>query len=776
MKQLFSRYPDRALVLVLLLVAVGLMSPYLLQPTAIMWPRSELGTDLLTYRWPSVYYLQEAVRETGRIPLWQTSVMGGLPLIGNPALRIYYPPQLVLSLLPLPIPFLFALLNTLHFWLAGLGGYGLARGMLRVNRLAALVSAIALMLTPRLSSNVTGDLSHAQGLMLVPLCLFLVWITLDRRSWRWSIAAGISLSFLYLLNLQFALYSAWFIAVYVVCWLVWSLRDGVFNWRWLVGEAGLLALMGAVALGLSAFQLFPFITYLPYQVRDAMTLENANHLALPLPFLINAIAPTAQKFPEWELYVGLLPWMLLSLAFLHQRKRETYFWTGVLVFAVLFSLGSITPLYTLIFQFAPGFRFLRVAPRMWYFAAIAAALLSGLAVDYLMQGSRLSRGWWRWLTLSGGVLMIATVAIRFMTRRPMEPDWLLGFPAVIGVILALIALWRWNQGQLSPVKLGGLLLFVLALDLVPLDFAFHVPRPFDAVFVTPDYVESLPRDTLYRLYHIRRELPDNLVVLNDLEVVEGLNSFQFASYSRLMRLASGCELEGIAAAVPPCAANEIDPEAYLTATPDPTLLGLLNVRYVVSSFDLPPQPELSLVEQDGDDRLYENSAVLPRAFAVGKLSVLDSEADVLNALRTLDPREQVLIDRDQTLEFTPPDHDFYREAEIVAYEPDRIHVRVEMPAAGMLVLSQPWVTGWQADVNGAAQPVLRVDEALQGVYLDAGVQDVVMVFRPTAFVTGSILTVLTAVGCLLAGVVMWWRARLTSRPSLSERSRTESPL
>src|SRR5690606_694564 len=129
-------------------------------------------------------------------------------------------------------------------------------------------------------------------------------------------------------------------------------------------------------------------------------------------------------------------------------------------------------------------------------------------------------------------------------------------------------------------------------------------------FATPEIVSALPTDEndLYRVYGIRRELPDHIVVLNDLEVVDGLNSFQFATYSNFMRAASGCDLEGIAAAVPPCASNEIDPEAYLRAVPNPALLGLLNVRYIIASYDLAPQPALALVAETEAHRLYENNA------------------------------------------------------------------------------------------------------------------------------------------------------------------------
>ena len=141
----FARCPDFWAVLALLLIATIMMLPYLLQPAAVMWPRSNLGTDLTTYRWPSVYYVRQVLGEHGYLPLWQTNVMGGLPLLGNPGMRVYYPPQLLLTFLPVPIPLLFAILNTIHFWLAGVGSYGLERSMLKVNRGAAFIACCRLL-------------------------------------------------------------------------------------------------------------------------------------------------------------------------------------------------------------------------------------------------------------------------------------------------------------------------------------------------------------------------------------------------------------------------------------------------------------------------------------------------------------------------------------------------------------------------------------------------------------------------------------------------------
>lgn len=752
-------HPNLAASLLLLAVAIVLMSPYLLQSDAIMWPRSELGTDLLTYNLPSVDYFKKSLQSYGEIPLWQASSMSGLPMTGNPAIRVFYLPQFLLSLLPLPILWMFAILNTLHFWIAGLGGYGLARYAMGLNRQAAFVGGLLIMLTPRLSSNIVGDLGYTYGLCWIPLWFLFTRLALDRASWRWAILAGAALSCIYMTNIQFILYAGWLLLLYFVYRLLLSFDSPFIFKRWFKNFLKLLGL-AALILGLfaafSAYQLLPFLTYLPHQSREAMTLESANYLALPPALLINAFIPTSYKFPEWELYVGILPLILTPLAILNARKRETWFWLGLVIFSVLFSLGSTTLLYTFMFYIIPGFRYVRVPARMWYFAAISAAILTSLAVDHVLQAGKFASRWWRWLVVSGGLLIVITLAGRFLTRRPNEADWLLGFLAAGSVIIGLVSLWRFVNNRLTASQFAGILIVAVCIDLFPLDVAFARPRPSREVFELPEIGKTVVEQAQaerFRTYGIRREFADHIVVANHLEVVEGLNSFQFGTYSQYMRLASGCNVEGIFAAVPPCASNEFSPTAYLDATPNPTLLGLLNVKYVISPFELPGEDALKLVEKTGTEWLYENSDVLPRAFGVGEVEIVENDAAVWERLPQVNLRTTAVVESSQSVGGLAANSDFFEPAEILSYTPNQIHARINMPDKGMLVFSEVWTPGWQVSVDGVESSVLRVDGTLRGVMLDAGERNVRLYFMPPAFLVGLVISLLTVASSIVALII-----------------------
>jgi hypothetical protein len=302
------------------------------------------------------------------------------------------------------------------------------------------------------------------------------------------------------------------------------------------------------------------------------------------------------------------------------------------------------------------------------------------------------------------------------------------------------------------------------VDLFPVDMAFGTSRPINDFLQVPPIVQSMMQHAgdepdLYRVYSTRREISDAVAVANDLQTVDGLNSFQFASYAQFVRVASGCDLKGIAAATPPCIANEISQTAWLDARPDASLLGLLNTRYVITSLDLSSVSSLKQIDAVGDSRLYENSAAQPRAFTVGQAEVVTGSMSTY--LPELSSRSVALLDSGQPINFELPTNGFRGSAQIVRYTPNEIQIQTEMPASGVLVLDDTWIPGWMAYVDGQAAANLRVNGTLRGVYLTAGMHEVKFEFRPPAFVVGLVVTIATIV--IVSGFVLFYGRRESSQ-------------
>lgn len=761
-----EHHPDQAIFLALALLALALMSPYLFQAEVVVWPRSGLGTDLLNYRWTHVYYLRRSLQETGQIPLWRASSLGGEPMIGNPAVMLVYPVQLLLALLPVPLLPSFAWMTVLHLWLAGMGAYLLARQVVGLRRAAALVTALATTLMPRLSSNAVGDIGLDYAMCWLPLTLACARLALDRRSLEWAVPAAGGLAAQFLIHVHIFFYTAWAIGLYFLYQTVQSLpalrREG--HGRAWLERAGLLALIALLCTGLVAFELLPFATYLRWLSRATMDLERANAYALPPLMLLTALMPSSLKFPEWELYAGLLPVVLLPLAFLSPRRREVVFWIGLGLFGALFSLGTATPLFGFLFRYVPGFNWLRVPARMWLLTNLSLAVLAGIAVEALASQrawKQWGRSWQNWFLLGGSTAALATLFGRWLLRRPGEADWLLGLLGVAGLGLGLIGVWLWMQRRMVFATSSLLLVGGLLLDLFPVDAAYMTRMPAAEVFAMPAVGASLLEPQaraggLFRVYAVRSTVPYHIAAHQGLEFADGLNSFQFAGYVSLINLASGCELSGFAASVPRCSTNELSPTAYRDAVPDPALLGLLNVRYVISPLPL-SGPAWALRDNAGDGYLYENTLVLPRAFGVGCTEIVPDGPALWQRLREIDVGQVALVESGPA-GARPACVPFHAPARRIDFQPNQIRVEIDMPGDGLLVLGEVWTPGWRVTVDGVPAEVVRVDGALRGVYLTAGQHQIRFWFLPPALLLGLAVSGVTLVVCAVL-LVRFWRRR-----------------
>ena len=96
-------------------------------------------------------------------------------------------------------------------------------------------------------------------------------------------------------------------------------------------------------------------------------------------------------------------------------------------------------------------------------------------------------------------------------------------------------------------------------------------------------------------------------------------------------------------------------------------------------------------------------------------------------------------------------------AEIVSYSPRRIEVKVNAPAAGVLLLNDRFDKDWYATNDGQPASILRCNFIMRGVQLPAGEHTVVFEFRPS--LTGlKVSLVAIGIGIVLCGF-LWRSAR-----------------
>ncbi|HMH50493.1 MAG TPA: hypothetical protein VK548_09700, partial [Candidatus Acidoferrum sp.] len=172
------------------------------------------------------------------------------------------------------------------------------------------------------------------------------------------------------------------------------------------------------------------------------------------------------------------------------------------------------------------------------------------------------------------------------------------------------------------------------------------------------------------------------------------------------------------------------------------ILELVGVRYVL------------VTDRDGT-RTVEVPGALPHVFWAERLR---RQTD--DVLRNVD-----LLRGGEMIAELPPERepgDGGGNLSVRPVDVNRIVVEADVTRPGVLVLNEMPIQGWRARIDGQPAPVMPVNIAHVGVWLEAGRHTVEFAFRPRGVVLGGVLSLggLTAMFVL---TVVVWRSRTTDR-------------
>ena len=155
----------------------------------------------------------------------------------------------------------------------------------------------------------------------------------------------------------------------------------------------------------------------------------------------------------------------------------------------------------------------------------------------------------------------------------------------------------------------------------------------------------------------------------------------------------------------------------------------------------------------GNDWLQVPGA-LPRVRLVAKAM---ASVDPAHDIRRINVRTTALTDFPLQLSAGPPG-----DARSDGPAPGRIEVAVDAPGRQLLVVSESHHSGWRATIDGAPQPVLRVNGDYVGCAVGPGKQNVLLEFRPESLRRGWLAS-LAGLG-LTAGALIWGMAPFRRPP------------
>ncbi len=762
----YALHRDVLSVGVLILVTVGFFWPLMFTETWI--PHG--GGDLASFIYP-IYAFGARWLKRGVIPLWNPHLYMGMPFAADNQSGLFYPLNLLFFFLTPNLTYdAVQLMAVTHVFLAGLFTYLLARD-LKIARVPAVAGAITYMLSDLYVTHV-GNLNIIATATWLPLVLLCFRRALNRRGWGWVGWSGVVLGTAALAgHAQMFLYVGIALALYTLFQIVERRREG---WKMAGLLAGKLALCGLIAFGLSALALIPAFDLPQYTVRAEMDYPDASAFAIPPAGLLGVLMPgfwgrgPGGFWGPWLRtetgYAGVLPLLLaaVGVTLTWRRGRLTRYWLLLGSLGLLTALGAYTALHGWAYALIPFFRQLRVPARAVFAFDFAVAMLAACGLDALLKPlSRRSRQMlnairrgsvWVFAALALiGVPLLGYAALSVRTARPdLLPqavtalNSLIFFLALLGAGIGLLALRRWRL--LGRAALGMAVVALIAFDLISLGATVEIEPNNPLVgYGWDNILEFLRAD------------PDVFRV----EVLPG------APVSWLSDWALIHEMDDWGGIWNPLRLGAYDVLTWVGISRDQRYYDTYNIKYVVAHKDAAVPAHWEHVFSQGDAYVYRNGRAAPRAWLVFSAQVVDGAIDALNAARApdFDPASSVILERELTPALAGAQHAAPSgQVEITERGPNHLTIAVQTPDEAYLVLSEMWMPGWVAYVDGEKETVARANFTFRAVRVPAGDHHIKMVYRPRAWQVGLSITLTTLVALAM------WAARmafLKVRPAAS---------
>jgi uncharacterized membrane protein YfhO len=169
------------------------------------------------------------------------------------------------------------------------------------------------------------------------------------------------------------------------------------------------------------------------------------------------------------------------------------------------------------------------------------------------------------------------------------------------------------------------------------------------------------------------------------------------------------------------------------------VLSMLNIRYLTLQQPI-PLPGYQTVFQSERGTVIENQRVLPKAFFVDSVAVLESQTEVLESIKAdFAPSETAFIAEELSIQTLP---DSSATVKITEYNANQIKAEVTRSTPGFLVLGEIWYPpGWNATLNGEEIPVVRTNYVLRGFEIPAGNHVLEMKMEPVWYSAGRWISI-----------------------------------
>ena len=743
----------QALLAIIVLVAVFFRD--ILLQKAFMWE------DFLYQYYPWRNFAAVSLA-SGELPLWNPYTFNGMPFQADIQTALFYIPNLLLTLFVrgehLPF-YALEVHNVLHFAIAAICMYYLAK-QYGLKNWSALFSGLVFGLSGFLITHAIHQTFVCQVAWL-PLIVLLFRKALLQRSFVSMILGGALLSQAVLAGSpQLSLYIFFFLFVLFLFEFISLSRSQGFMPS--LPMAPIAAGFIIIAVALSAIQLLPTTELAGYSQRAEITYQKSLDGSLTWEQLITLVAPkffgtmTAQGVTFWGpggygqyietcLYIGIagLVFTLLALPLI-RRNPGVAFYSGVLLFALLYALGDSFILHKFFFHLVPGFEKFRNPGRMALMFTFAGALLSGFGLQRLLDLAEEDKR-----RLQGAFALVAAIGVlvwmvvQFGALQPTndlrlyEQVHAIATGAATTMLLITLAvcatLFLLIRGKIPPIAGVVVLCLIQYIDISLFGFNQNnaALNPKDYYGRTAEIVKFLKDEGKHEYFRVNSREKGTMLLDRNQGMVDRI--FLMEGYTPL-----GLQ------------------RAYLPGKDWDQVRDMLNAKY-----------RIVVDEQQRTMNLARSITYLPRAYFVYRTRVIKEEPKVRAFMEGdgFDPATMIVLEEDPESSLPDTTHTTEWSAVITSYSLNAITLSVSTPKDGYLVMSEIYYPGWHAYVDGNSSKVYQADWSLRTVQIPAGTHNVEMCFEPKSFYTGVWITFGSAGFSLFGLLIALRKKRKPAEPS-----------
>lgn len=428
--------------------------------------------DTFTFFYPYWDARSEAFRQL-QLPLWSPELFMGSPLLAEPQLGTFYPPNWLVTPFSVPDAMRYSVL--LHVLWAASGMYLLYRRHSNKHvRVPAIVAALIFAFSGFVTAHVE-QINQLQGIAWMPWIVLLwariivpigtprgmsVFLAINKRTVQSLLLFSMALAMQFFSgHTQTVFITGVGLLIYTLGTLVSRGLNAHARLSLLLTAGVALAIAGIVTLLLVLPQFLPTLELTGMSNRGGSGFNPAQASAFSLPphYLPRALLPSYDGllFGEYIAGIGVIGLALMLMGMLApshqvQTTRWRWIWVAFVVVGVLLAFGRYNPLYYDGLAHLPGFNLFRVPARWMALFTLGAAMLTGQGAEHLLDATRRYKR-----ALIPAMLLVAVMAMALLLPRLSDALNILPEDVINGAQLTSITLLAWGMGLLVYLLIVG---------------------------------------------------------------------------------------------------------------------------------------------------------------------------------------------------------------------------------------------------------------------------------------------------------------------------------